>query len=329
MQTPKAPATPDPNVTAAAQTKSNLATATAQSELNNVNQVTPYGTITYTQVGTNADGTPKYQATTALNAQQQGLLDQTNALSSQKNNVASNLLNSASNTLSNPIDLTSDNLNKYIDSHYADQFNTQWNNSLEGLQSQLANQGIQIGSDAYTRAMNDYQTQKENAFNSLVGSQYANAQNAITTAYNQPLTSLSALQSGATNPNPAQTAQTGVQGTDVAGITQNAYNNAYQNYQTQVAQNNATLGGLFGIGSALAGGWAMSDRRAKKNVKKVGELKNGMGLYKFQMKKGMGGGGLTQLGVIAQQVEKVDPKAVRTGADGLKRVNYDRVMRRA
>jgi len=54
-----------------------------------------------------------------------------------------------------------------------------------------------------------------------------------------------------------------------------------------------------------------------------------MGLYKFQMKKGMGGGGLTQLGVIAQQVEKVDPKAVRTGADGLKRVNYDRVMRRA
>lgn len=329
MQTPKAPATPDPNVTAAAQTKSNLATATAQSELNNVNQITPDGSISYSQTGTNADGTPIYTVNTALNSTQQGLLDQTNALSSQKNNVASNLLGSASSTLSNPIDLTSANLNNYIDSHYADQFNTQWNNSEESLQSQLANQGIQTGSDAYTRAMNDFQTQKGNAFNSLVGSQYGNAQNAITTSYNQPLTSLAALESGATNPTAAQTAQTGVQGTDVAGITQNAYNNAYQNYQTQVGQNNAALGGLFSLGSSLLGGWAMSDRRAKKNIKKVGELKNGVDLYKFQMKKGMGGGGMTKLGVIAQQVEKVDPKAVAKGADGYRRVNYDRVMRRA
>jgi len=35
------------------------------------------------------------------------------------------------------------------------------------------------------------------------------------------------------------------------------------------------------------------------------------------------------VGVIAQEVEQDDPQAVITGADGVKRVNYSRVLARA
>lgn len=50
-KTPKAPAAPDPVATAAAQTASNKDTAYWNAVLNNVNQVTPYGNLTYTQTG--------------------------------------------------------------------------------------------------------------------------------------------------------------------------------------------------------------------------------------------------------------------------------------
>jgi len=50
-KSPKAPAAPDPVATAAAQTQQNKDTAYWNAVLNNVNQVTPYGTLTYTQTG--------------------------------------------------------------------------------------------------------------------------------------------------------------------------------------------------------------------------------------------------------------------------------------
>ena len=48
---PKPPAAPDPVATAAAQTQQNKDTAYWNAVLNNVNQVTPYGNLTYKQTG--------------------------------------------------------------------------------------------------------------------------------------------------------------------------------------------------------------------------------------------------------------------------------------
>lgn len=71
--TPSAPAAPDPTKTGKAQTASNEATALYQAQLNNVNQITPYGNETFTQTS----GTPTYNydayntALTAYNSQPQ------------------------------------------------------------------------------------------------------------------------------------------------------------------------------------------------------------------------------------------------------------------
>lgn len=75
---PSAPAPPDPWETAAAQSQYNKEAAVAQANMNRIDQVTPQGSITYNQIGTNADGTPQYRQTQAYSPEQQALYTQQN-----------------------------------------------------------------------------------------------------------------------------------------------------------------------------------------------------------------------------------------------------------
>ncbi|PCK76802.1 hypothetical protein CPT34_33640, partial [Rhizobium sophoriradicis] len=44
---------------------------------------------------------------------------------------------------------------------------------------------------------------------------------------------------------------------DQAGLINENFNQKMNIYNQQVAQKNATMGGLFGLGGSLLGGWAM------------------------------------------------------------------------
>lgn len=77
-KSPKAPPAPDPVATAQAQTQMNKDSAIAQANLNRINQITPQGTLSYRQIGTNADGTPQYEQTMAYSADEQAKYDQGN-----------------------------------------------------------------------------------------------------------------------------------------------------------------------------------------------------------------------------------------------------------
>lgn len=68
---------------AQAQTQQNKETAIAQANLSRINQYTPYGNLTYQVVGTNSDGTPRYQQTQTLSGSGQRQLDNQNALAEQ------------------------------------------------------------------------------------------------------------------------------------------------------------------------------------------------------------------------------------------------------
>jgi hypothetical protein len=85
---PSPPPAPDPTATAAAQSQYNKEAAIAQANLDRIDQVTPWGSLTYTQTGTNADGTPKYEQTQTLTPAQQQLLDQQNAIGSALGGLA-------------------------------------------------------------------------------------------------------------------------------------------------------------------------------------------------------------------------------------------------
>lgn len=75
------------------------------------------------------------------------------------------------------------------------------------------------------------------------------------------------------------------------------------------------LGGLGAI--ANIAGAIPSDKRAKENIQEVGRLNDGQTIYRYNFK----GDPKTQIGLLAQEVEEVNPDAV-TAAGGLKMVNY-------
>ena len=86
MSSPKPPTPADPAETAAAQTANNIGTAIANTELGNVNQITPDGSLTYEQTGGyeyvdpnsgNVHFIPRYTATTELSEDQQAQRDAT------------------------------------------------------------------------------------------------------------------------------------------------------------------------------------------------------------------------------------------------------------
>jgi hypothetical protein len=85
-----------------------------------------------------------------------------------------------------------------------------------------------------------------------------------------------------------------------------------------------TFGGLFGagagaggIGSLASGLTAFSDRRLKTNIKQIGTADNGLNVYSYNYVWG----GPTQLGYMADEVEKLVPEAVGE-SHGYKTVNY-------
>ena len=72
------------------------------------------------------------------------------------------------------------------------------------------------------------------------------------------------------------------------------------------------------IGSVAAGA-AASDRRLKKDIKKLGELENGLNVYSFKYINDTG----PFVGVMADEVEKIQPEALGPVVDGYQTVNYD------
>lgn len=342
---PKAPKPPDPKQVAAAQTGTNIGTAIAQQGLNAINQVGPYGSLTYATTGYETYTDPytgqSYQiptrtATTALSPEQQKLYEQQTGIQSGLNTTAQSLLNSASPTLGSTVDLSRGALDNYISDNYLDDFNKQWDTNQGSLATTLANKGIKMGSAAYDKAIADFNTSRGNAYGNYQGSLYDNARSTLLAERNQPLQELAALlgQGAPTNPQFQSTPQTGIEGTDVAGAIQNQYNAQLGQYNAQLGQQNAMMGGLSNLGSAAISGWAMSDERLKEDIEPVGaiDMQGGeqLPVYTYNYKPGTGlGGGLMQLGVLAQEAERVAPDAVATTPSGYKAVNYSRILERA
>lgn len=70
---PKPPAPPDPAITAAAQSAANKETAITQRDLNLINQITPFGNLTYAYGDDPGTGVRPVTATQTLSPEQQAL----------------------------------------------------------------------------------------------------------------------------------------------------------------------------------------------------------------------------------------------------------------
>src|SRR5258708_18938495 len=186
---------PDPVATAAAQTQSNQQTAITQSELNDVNQVGPTGTSTFTRDGTNPDGTPQMTQTTALSAPQQAIFDTGQAAEQNIANAGKSLSANAASELSTPFNADQAIASK-IDSIGKTQLDPQWAANDSKQAATLANEGITPGSEAYNNAMVSYNAGKNSSYNQLYLQGDAQAQSEALANRNSDVNTLSALESG-------------------------------------------------------------------------------------------------------------------------------------
>ena len=195
--------------------------------------------------------------------------------------------------------------------NYQQGMNTQAAQNAALLQNQnIASQQQQLANAAQLQQYNQ----------NLGGAQFANS--AATQELqkqlalrNQPLNEITGLMSG------SQLQMPSFQGYNPTNIApapifagaqaQGAAN--LQNYGIQQSGANATTSGLFNLaGSAMA----LSDRRLKSNIERIGTHKLGIGLYEYDIFGGR------QQGVMADEVEKVMPEAVLMHPSGYKMVNY-------
>jgi hypothetical protein len=72
-------------------------------------------------------------------------------------------------------------------------------------------------------------------------------------------------------------------------------------------------------GGGFRGGGRRSDIRLKSDIVLLGYLNNGLGYYRFKYRDA----GTVYVGVIAQEVRRIRPGAVRRGQDGYLRVSYE------
>lgn len=329
-----APQPADPSATAATQAKFDKKAFEEQQAASQVDQVTPFGNVNYTQRGTGPEGIPLYTATTNLSPAQQQML---NTLQGQ----SQSLVDGANYGAKAPADViggmtsgtTKDLLDKEVG--YLSPYFTRASDSLD---AKLRNQGILPspsgsgagtsggrnagGGGAYNAAMDALtQSQAGSVENFLANAEPA-AYSQATTDYTLPLNIANSEIQTERGSNPAliTTPQVPTMGVpnyegDVA-----SYNTAnMQAYNANQANQTAMMSGLFGIGSAALGGWARSDARAKTNIKQVGVWTVGIPLYIFNYRDNPD---KLHIGVLAQDVEKVYPEAVAEDVDGYKMVNY-------
>lgn len=364
-----APPTPDPNQVASAQAQANVDAILASAAVNRYNQVTPYGSVTWTPTGLNASGQPtsstrattqgattspppagpalwaknepfaawmngggqdpgatyaygassstsdadrfdpnsieQWMQTITLSPEEQAKLRQQQQIALSLGGLAQNRIGQIPTdkfTLygmpagvdslgDGNYDATRQRVEEALYGRSAAYLDPQYQAEERALETKLANQGIPLGSRAYSQAMTDYRRSRDDAYararadaiaaggaedSRLFGQNLTSAQfmndaraRAIQEALlerSQPMNELAALLQGAPAlnvPQPAGQPSYQVAPPDVSGNIWGAYNaqasaaNAAQNRQSQ------TLGNLLNAGGSIASGFLISSRAVK------------------------------------------------------------------
>jgi hypothetical protein len=258
----KPPAAPNPTQSVQAQTGLEQNTAAFNAALNRYNVNTPFGSQTWQQTGTDSTGAPIYTQNISLNPNAQTALNNTQATQAGLSGLQRSALGMINPTgLFDQSQLPKMPINAGTTAQQAIMSRLQPNIDLQNQQfeSEMANRGIPVGSDAYNAARRPLMQQQNDQLSqaALYGidkDMEARQQAIQQQGYyaNAPVNYLNALINGSQ----VQTPQ--FQGTP--SITANApnylsaanmgYQGALNGYNAQTGLQNSMLGGLFGLGSA-------------------------------------------------------------------------------
>ncbi|MBZ9926778.1 tail fiber domain-containing protein [Mesorhizobium sp. BR1-1-4] len=329
MCAPSAPEPPDPKETSAASTSTNVGTAIANANLGNVNQITPDGSLTYSQSGTykwndpytgKSYDIPTYTATQSLSDAGKAIQGQTDEAKLNLSKLANTQSAFLNDFLAKPVDLSNDATESRLMDLGMKRLQPALDQRRAANEADLINRGIRPGSDNYAQAQNIQDQGENDAYNQLLLSGRGQAVQEALAQNSAPINNLTALLSGSqvSQPNFVNANMPTIPTTDTAGLINTNYNQKLQAWQQDQANSSGVLGGLFGLGANII---KYSDRRLKRNVRRVGEYANGLAKYAFEY---LWGGG-EQTGVMADEVRRFRPNAVFK-VDGFDAVDYGKAL---
>jgi hypothetical protein len=268
---PEQAATPDYAGAAQQTAQGNLDAARAATAANRVNQVTPYGSLQYSVTGQDPYGNPTWTSTSTLSPDQQALYDYDIQTSKGLGQLQQKGLGYVDQMLQSPFDTsklpqTGINAGEQMTDSIMRRLQPAMAMEQKSFDTQMANQGIPLGSEAYQNAKRMFdERQNDKLVSSVIqGTQtglQARGQGFSEQAYqrNEPINTLNAVRSGSqvTNPNsffvnaPQQATTSGADYLGAAGMTGNA---AIANANATNAQRNAMISGMFNLASSAAGG---------------------------------------------------------------------------
>ena len=241
---------------------------------------------TLSEFETSAGGNPQANANVTLSPAEQQIFNENVANIQQQGNVAGTALSRVTNLMNTPYNLQGNvmqtptqqdmqgNINNVMNANYAQQaqyLDPEFSQAQSQLQSQLTNQGLAPGSQAYQTAMNNLALQKQQAYGNAqenaVGQGISNASTLsnmalnnqaqqaqlYTQQYQEPLNLYSSLMAGTAPTMPSFNSYNASSAapTNTEAAQQMATNAQLNAYNAQTASANSTTSGLFGLGSSL------------------------------------------------------------------------------
>jgi hypothetical protein len=355
---PAPPPAPDYAGAAVAQGAANLESARATARLSNPNTYTPYGTQLVSYEG----DIPTIRQTLTPTAQK--TLEAQQGVELSLANLGAKGAQTASGVLDKPFSFGGPDVQTSLDlSNVAKMPVNAGMTGQEAImqrlepslarqrtstETNLINQGLRPGTEAYDNAINLLGQQETDArtqavlqgINLDIGANQQGYGQALesgkfgNTAQQQmlaqaiqgrqmPLNEITALMSGSQIQNPQFGAYSGstVQPAPIFAGTQAQGAFDQNNYNQQVSQANAATAGLYSLGGAALGApkGTFSDRRLKSNIVRLGTHPIGIGIYEYDIFGGR------QIGVMAQELLEVMPDAVHQHSSGYLMVDYGRL----
>jgi hypothetical protein len=155
---------------------------------------------------------------------------------------------------------------------------------------------------------------------------------------NQPINEISSLLSGSQVQQPSFVNMTPSQipTTDIAGLINQQFQQQFGNFQAQQQAKNQLIGGVLGAAGSVGLGLALSDRRSKENIHRIGTVfatedyaggesdRKKLPIYKYSYKDDPSS--TAHVGPMAQDMEKIDPSAVMRDRHGIRYLNVPKTM---
>jgi len=304
----------------------------------NYNMYNPYGSTTFQQTGVGPNGMPTYSSNVSLNPQQQALLDQLTGTQRSAGGQAGALLGGANYGAQDPSSVignmtsgtTGELMKKQVD-YYKPFFDYQ----TAQADTALRNQGFKPGDPAYDAQMRNVSGNQNLAVTQAAAQFEPQAFNQATTMYGIPAAlGMQLANFGAPGNAIAQNVSgAAAQPVNLLGAAQGFGQNFNDQYKNQMQQYSDMMKGIGGIGSGIAGAMGQSglmsslmsaaplalasDRRGKRDIRRIGTWGNGLPVYEFRYLHD----DQLRTGLMADEVEQLHPEAVKV-INGWKFVDY-------